>query len=415
MPPSPSAATATAPSVTAQLGAAVHQNGAQTTTGLLERLFSQLFHGLVYAQIWEDPVVDMTALELAPGEDIICIASGGCNAMSYLTARPGSLTAVDLSPAHVALLRLKLAAARVLSQEEFESFFAGADSAANLALYDSCIAPLLDRTSRRYWEGRAGLRRRISIFARGAYRFGLLGRFIGASHLVARLGGVDFAPLLRARTLGAQRDYFDRELAPLFEKPAVQWLARRRAALFGLGIPPAQYDKLARDGGGDVLPVLRERLRKLVCDFPIDQNYFAWQAFARHYKQEGPRALPPYLDPAAFATVSRMATRVAALNRSMTDVLAVRAAASLDAYVLLDAQDWMTDDQLGALWQEITRTARPGARVIFRTGGADDILPGRVAPALLGRWRYDAPASRAGFDADRSAIYGGFHLYRFEG
>ena len=174
-------------------------------------------------------------------------------------------------------------------------------------------------------------------------------------------------------------------------------------------------DQHHRDGGGDVLPVLRERLRKLVCDFPIDQNYFAWQAFARHYKQEGPRALPPYLDPAAFATVSRMATRVAALNRSMTDVLAARAAASLDAYVLLDAQDWMTDDQLGALWQEITRTARPGARVIFRTGGADDILPGRVAPALLGRWRYDAPASRAGFAADRSAIYGGFHLYRFEG
>jgi S-adenosylmethionine-diacylglycerol 3-amino-3-carboxypropyl transferase len=49
--------------------------------------------------------------------------------------------------------------------------------------------------------------------------------------------------------------------------------------------------------------------------------------------------------------------------------------------------------------------------VIFRTGGGDDILPGRVPPALL------ALALRrrrlgAGFAADRSAIYGGFHLYR---
>ncbi|MCK5748642.1 MAG: DUF3419 family protein, partial [Oricola sp.] len=97
-----------------QLGAAVHQNFALSKTGLLERVFSRAFNGLVYPQIWEDPDVDMAALDLAPDEDLFCIASGGCNAMSYLTARPASVTAVDLSPAHVALLRLKAAAAQHL-------------------------------------------------------------------------------------------------------------------------------------------------------------------------------------------------------------------------------------------------------------------------------------------------------------
>ncbi|MEO1309138.1 MAG: DUF3419 family protein, partial [Pseudomonadota bacterium] len=82
---------------------------------------------------------------------------------------------------------------------------------------------------------------------------------------------------------------------------------------------------------------------------------------------------------------------------------------------LLDAQDWMTDAQLNALWDQITRTAMSGARVIFRTGGAPDILPGRVVAETLGRWSYDADASTKGFAADRSAIYGGFHLYRFLG
>ena len=38
-------------------------------------------------------------------------------------------------------------------------------------------------------------------------------------------------------------------------------------------------------------------------------------------------------------------------------------AASFDRYVLLDAQDWMGDADLTKLWSEITRTARPGARV----------------------------------------------------
>ena len=57
------------------------------------------------------------------------------------------------------------------------------------------------------------------------------------------------------------------------------------------------------------------------------------------------------------------------------------------------------------------RTARPGARVLFRTAGEPSILPGRVDDAVLGRWDYQADASRGFTARDRSAIYGGVHLY----
>jgi S-adenosylmethionine-diacylglycerol 3-amino-3-carboxypropyl transferase len=103
------------------------------------------------------------------------------------------------------------------------------------------------------------------------------------------------------------------------------------------------------------------------------------------------------------------------LNRSVTEYLSGCADASRDRYVLLDAQDWMTDAQLNALWREITRTARPGARAIFRTAAEPSLLPGRVDDAVLGRWRYEEALSRALTIRDRSAIYGGFHLYVFEG
>ena len=66
---------------------------------------------------------------------------------------------------------------------------------------------------------------------------------------------------------------------------------------------------------------------------------------------------------------------------------------------------------LTALWREITRTARPGARVIFRTAGETTILPGRVPDALLSQWTYEPARSAEIFAKDRSAIYGGFHLY----
>jgi S-adenosylmethionine-diacylglycerol 3-amino-3-carboxypropyl transferase len=99
------------------------------------------------------------------------------------------------------------------------------------------------------------------------------------------------------------------------------------------------------------------------------------------------------------------------LNRSFTEYLQSRPDRSLDRYVLLDAQDWMTDAQLNDLWGEITRTARPAARVIFRTAAEPSLLPGRVDDGVLGQWRYETEQSRDLTRRDRSAIYGGFHLY----
>ena len=84
-------------------------------------------------------------------------------------------------------------------------------------------------------------------------------------------------------------------------------------------------------------------------------------------------------------------------------------------YVLLDAQDWMTDAQLNALWSEIDRTAAAGARVIFRTAAEESVIEGRVGQHLLRRWSYLADRSRELNLRDRSAIYGGFHIYELRG
>ncbi|MEL6168203.1 MAG: DUF3419 family protein [Pseudomonadota bacterium] len=390
---------------------AVSDAETEGVTRQLERLFARLFHGLVYAQIWEDPVADMEALDIGPDDHVVCISSGGCNMMSYLTAGPAGLSAVDLSPAHVALGRLKLTAARTLRQGDFRALFAQPDRASNLRLFKG-VSPYLDAETRAWWQDRDPIFPRTRMLTNGLYRHGVLGRFIGAVQLMARFGGVDFHRYLKSATLEDQRAFFDAEIAPQFDRPSVRWLARRKAVLFGLGIPPAQYDKLAADGDGDIIPVLKERSRKLFCGFPLQENYFAWQACRRGYGPGPDASVPPYLEPSRFAALAAAAPRATLENRSMTDMLAATPDGTRDVFVLLDAQDWMTDAQLAALWTEITRTARPGARVLYRTGGAPDILPGRVPDALLNQWTYDRDASRRATDQDRSAIYGAVHLWR---
>lgn len=395
------------------LGLAVRRSKTMSKAGMLEWLFARAFSGLVYPQIWEDPVVDMQALELKAGDHIVAIASGSCNVLSYLTAAPVKISAVDLNGAHIALGRLKLAAlSRMTSHEAFLRFFGRANSRANVAFYDSEIAPHLDAVSRGYWEGR-GLngRRRINLYANGVYRYGLLGRFIGTGHILARLLGGNPRAMLKARDLAEQRALYEQHLAPMFERELVRWLVRQPASLYGLGIPPAQYKALAADGEDGILGALRMRLERLACDFDLKDNYFAQQAFGRAYAEGPDAAVPPYLQAAHFEDVKTRSAGVSYLQGSVTTMLSEQPAESCDAYVLLDAQDWMNDADLTALWSQITRTARPGARVIFRTAADERLLPGRVPAAILDQWHYEEEKSRALCRQDRSAIYGGFHLY----
>ncbi|MDT7528111.1 DUF3419 family protein [Sphingopyxis sp. SE2] len=393
------------------IAAAVVREDAEQKQRLLDRAFALAFKGLVYAQIWEDPVVDMEALAIGPGNRIATIASGGCNVFSYLTANPAEIVAVDLNTAHVALNNLKrVAIQRLPDYLSFRRFFADADSNANIADYRAFVRPYLDETSRRYWEGRdiAG-RRRINGFARGLYKRGLLGNFIGLAHLVARMHRVDPRQFLEAKTIAEQRAIFDAKFAPFFDRKFIRWVTDQRSSLFGLGIPPAQYDALA--SGRPMADVLRARLEKLACDFPLEENYFAWQAFGRGYGKGVTMPLPPYLQAENYAAVKARAARVTMLHANMTDMLAAADAASFDRYIFLDAQDWMSDAQLAALWTEVTRTARPGARVLFRTAAEPSLLPGRLPGDLLSRWIYREQASRDYTRRDRSAIYGGVHLY----
>ena len=385
--------------------------------GFLDNLFTLAFSGFVYPQIWEDPEVDLQGLKLDSNSRIMTIASGGCNVMNYLTEQPARVMAIDLNPAHVALTRLKIAAAKHLPDyESFFLFFGHADSKRNLENYEKYIKPNLDAFSRKYWEGFSLLDgRRINYFTKNLYQFGLLGRFISVVHVLAKIYGVDPAEILNAKTQQEQKEIFDRTLGPLFDKKIVKKLCNMPVSLYGLGIPPSQFDELFKDSGGDMASLLKARLEKLACGFPIEDNYFAWQAFGRHYDQKNRKAVPRYLTEENYKKVKDSADRVEVHHSLITTFLQSQPAESLDCYVFLDAQDWMSAAQVEGLWTEVMRTASPGARVIFRTAGAESPLPEKLPASILKAWAYDAAVCKEMAERDRSSIYGGFHVYTLGG
>jgi len=390
---------------------AAREGRTRNESTIWDRMYAFWCRRLVYTQIWEDPEADLAALQLPLGSTIVTISSGGCNALSYLTARPAQVYAVDLNQAHLALLKLKLAGIRAFSKYgEFFQFFGEAASPANLQLYRDRLRPLLEPDARAYWDKRNIIGRpRHAYFTDGFYRHGMLGRFIGLTHIVAKVAGIDLGALLTAEVGASERiEALDR-LHRLFHSRLARILTRTPALLFSIGMPPQQRARLG--GGAPLNELLYQRLLRLINRHPNDTNYFAWQALRLRYCGPGDRCLPPYLQRSQFARMRNDAGLIIPVHANLRQFLDDLPAREVDALVLLDSQDWMAGEEIRALWDAIDRAGSDHVSVIFRTAGAESPLETPDLAHLGDIWRRDEERSAIGYELDRSGVYGGFHCY----
>jgi S-adenosylmethionine-diacylglycerol 3-amino-3-carboxypropyl transferase len=191
-------------------------------------------------------------------------------------------------------------------------------------------------------------------------------------------------------------------------------MGRQPVAVYSLGIPPSQHAAMLEEqdnDGGKLFDMYKQRVRRLACGFPLDDNYFAWQAFGRRYDHEGRRALPDYLKREHYETIKAMVPRVETHMASLADQLGVEKPGSLNSFILLDSQDWMPPAVIDDLWAHIARVGGPGTRVIFRTAGEKSPVDAALSPETAARFVAREELARELHLQDRSAIYGMFHLY----
>lgn len=411
---------ATGSSTEAKLKKAVHHHRLASRRGLLERMFTLWFRGFVYNQIWEDPRVDAEALRLDSDSSLLTISSGGCNVLNYLVHQPKRIVAVDLNDNHMCLTRLKLAAVKHLPDyESFYQFFGYGQHRDNLALYHKFLRDKLDPVTRTYWEstdwpGKTVGPKRISYFKRGLYNQAKLGQFFRVVHGLARQMGRDPARLLTARSQEEQEQLFEEYFGPLFNNRIVRWMGRQPVAVYSLGIPPSQHAAMLEESGGNgqkLFDTYRERIKRLACGFPLDDNYFTWQAFGRQYDHENRKAIPDYLKEENFDIIRSVVDRVETHIASLGEYLEKAEPGSLNRFVLLDSQDWMPPDVIENLWRLIARVGDESTRVIFRTAGERSPVEDSLSSETAAHFSYNIAESKRLHPQDRSAIYGMFHLY----
>src|SRR5205814_8059337 len=106
-----------------------------------------------YAQCWEDADILLEALEAGPGKRCLSIASAGDNTLALLACSPEYVLAIDLSPAQLACLELRVAAFRVLQHDEMLALLGSHASGDRMRFYRHCRRQL-SADARTFWDER---------------------------------------------------------------------------------------------------------------------------------------------------------------------------------------------------------------------------------------------------------------------
>ncbi|WP_079277677.1 DUF3419 family protein [Streptomyces sp. CB03234] len=393
--------------------------GPRAGTPLAGRMFAALHdRKLVYNACWEDPALDRQALGLGPGDHVLVITSGGCNALDYLLAGAGRVTAVDVNPRQNALLELKAAGVRRLSHAEFFELFGAGRSVRAREMYRDALRADLSPFAQRYWDGYidafAGRGWRNSFYYRGTSGFlakGLmlfLRRFQGL--------GPHLEELLAAPTLAQQRHIYESRLRDKLWSAAR--LASQPLALNLAGVPPEQRREIAEEYAGGTAQLVHDGFDAIFGRLPIADNYF-WRAYITGSYTA--TCCPEYLKAANFPRLRDALPRLDVRTTTVTGFLTeARPRPDVSKFVLLDHMDWMgwrDQPALAEEWQAILDAARPGARVIYRSAGLRTRYLDPVRVVHEGRTRrltdllhrHPELAARL-HEQDRVHTYGSFHI-----
>jgi len=310
---------------------------------------------VVFAQVREDPSVDVALVGPRPDSHVVVVTSGGCTALAMLGAGAGRVTAVDRNHAQNDMADIVTAALTVFDHGAMLRFLGATTGPApdRLDLYDR-LRPVLTEEGRRRWDGR----RRLVV--RGVLHAGLTERAavpltFAIRHLVQRPSTV--AALLAAGDVAAQQDVFDR-----------RWDNRRWRAMFALTLNrftcrPLYKGFFANVDSSRFSQVFRAGVDHALRDVPVAENWYLHDLFEGGFRED---CLPPHLRPEAQATIRAGRDRLTLVDGSVAALLRSLPDGDVDGFCLSNVGEWLTEHDFTALLREVVRAAAPGAVVVFR-------------------------------------------------
>jgi S-adenosylmethionine-diacylglycerol 3-amino-3-carboxypropyl transferase len=352
------------------------------------------FSRIRYAQVWEDADVLLAALDVQPTDTVVSIASAGDNALALLGAGAARVVALDLNPAQLACLALRVAAYRELAHSELLELIGSRPSGQRAELYRRC-RPLLTPPVQAFWDANgAAIARGIG----GAGKFEDYFKLFRTRVLPLVHGRAKVGMLLRGGTRAERETFY-----------AQEWDTWRWRLLFRLFFSRVVMGRLGRDAAffkyveGSVADRILQRTRHALTVLnPAENPYLHWILTGTHGG-----ALPWALRAENF---EKIRTRLDRLEwheltlEAFLDRESGGGASRVDKFNLSDIFEYMSLENTAALLDRLADASRPGGRLAYW----NMLAPRRRPESLAHRLRPREDLARPLFEQDKAYFYSAF-------
>lgn len=324
-----------------------------------------------YSQCWEDPQILLEALSIDKEDHVLSVTSGGDNTLALLLAGPKKVFSVDLNAAQNHLLELKRVAAKNLNYEEYLELLGVRESARRMKLFRNIYANM-PPVSQVWWLSHT------SLIKQGPVNCGRFERFTSwfARHLLPLIHSKKItSKLLSCRNIDEQKVFY-----------RDQWDTKRWRFFFGLASNRLMLRRFARQRGmfayveGEtVADVYRKRLERHLALVPIQGNFFLHYSLTGKYGD----ALPTYLEKKGYARLRTAPESVLSLvTANLLNYLQSMPADTFSKFNLSDVFEALSQTENDILWEQIIRTAKPGAIVAYWNNLVPRSYPTHLSPKI---------------------------------
>lgn len=324
------------------------------------------FQQIRYAQCWEDADVLLEAIDVKVDGTYLSIASAGDNTLALVGAGAKRVIAVDLSPAQIACLELRVAAYRNLAYTELLELLGQNASHQRPALYQRCRQDL-SAESRAFWD------RNAHQIEQGIAQGGKFERYLRAFRrfVLPLIHGRDrIERLFVLETEVERRCFYETH----WNTRRWDWMCRlffARESLGRLGRDPS-FMRFAEE---TVWGSLQRRIpNALIVQRPADNPYLQWILCGRFRT-----ALPYSLREENFAAIRDNLQALEWRCEAIEDVLTELPAASLAGCNLSDIFEYMSAAAYEELLGHLVRSGAPGCRLVYW-----NVVVSRKRPTSLG-------------------------------
>ncbi len=322
------------------------------------------FSHIRYAQCWEDADILLDALDIQSHHVCLSIASAGDNTLAMLSRSPKRVIAVDLNPAQIACLELRVAAYRELTHPELLVLIGSRNSLEETAENHTKVAKLridlyrrcrlqLSPATREFWDVR------LNAIAQG---IGTVGKFEHYLTIFRRY----ILPLIHSREdiIAFLQEDNPEKRKILYEK---RWNNWRWQLLFRVFFSQFVLGRMGRDPSffkyveDRIASHLLQRTRYAMTALnPAKNPYLHWIVMGQHFN-----VLPYALRPENFEAIRTNLDCLEWHCIALEDFLDTLEENTIDRYNLSDIFELMSLDNYHQLLKKLVRVGRSKARLAY--------------------------------------------------